>query len=185
MDLGTLESIAKSCSGPTGDTFLDSLFQADPSALYYRFIFRLVQSMKPALSVELGTYKGWCAAHMCAGHPGGKVVTVDPSPQSECAGIVARYSNLSLLKDKSDSPAVLGSIKDGSVDICLVDSVHESAHAEREVLLWTPKMRRSGVMLFDDISMNDDMRGFWDRITLRKLALPHLHWTGFGAVVYE
>jgi predicted O-methyltransferase YrrM len=170
-------------TAPTGDAFLDGLFGVDPSAVYFRFLYRLVQRARPKLIVELGTWKGWSTAHLAAPDPECAVITVDIAPQREFEAILPKYPNIVFIKGRTDDFEVLNQVDDGKADICYVDTIHEREYVSKEVALWGRKVRRGGIILFDDVLMNDDMKRFWDWLPLEKVLLPGLHWTGFGAAL--
>ena len=52
---------------------------------------------------------------------------------------------------------MLSQIVDASVDICFIDSQHDGAYTLLEVELWTPKIKRGGLFLFDDLTLNASM----------------------------
>jgi len=166
-------------TGPTGVPFLDGLYDLDATAVYYRFLFRLVQALAPQLIVELGVCTARGTAHMAAAAGEAVIVAVDPSPM-DIGPILQRYPRIHWLKDLSCSPAVLDAVPDGSVDLCFIDTLHEYDLVSRETRMWLPKMKRGGIMVFDDLTLNDGMRKFWDELTLPKVALPWLHFSGFG-----
>jgi predicted O-methyltransferase YrrM len=69
-------------------------------------------------------------------------------------------------------------------DILFIDTDHTLEQATFEYATYAPLVRNGGIILFDDIHMND-MTAFWNTITARKIELNHLHCTGFGAVLAE
>lgn len=187
VGLDQLEAIAKAREGaPTGDPFLDGLFERDRSSIYYRFLYRLVKTMRPRLTVELGTYRGWSTAHMAAAYPLGRVISVDINRKApEAQGpfvddVVKKYPNIEFFEVPTESAVVLDEVADESVDLIFVDAAHEAAQVERELRVWLPKMKKGGILLFDDV---DRIRAFWDGLKLSKRLLPDCHWTGFGAAV--
>ena len=178
-----LEVLARDTSA-TGDPFLDGLYALDATAAYYRLLYRLVRAISPELVVELGVFTARGTAHIAAACRETKVIGVDPFPK-DISEILDRYPNIQFLKDKSYSKSVLDLVADGSVDICFFDTLHEYQVVLVETQLWFPKMKRGGIMLFDDISLNDGMKKFWSELNLPKLSLPWLHHSGFGAAVAE
>ena len=167
---------------PIGDPYLDGLYNLDTTAVYYRFLFRLVQALTPKLIVELGVCTARGTAHMAAASGDASVVAIDPSPM-DIAPILQRYPRIQWLKETSCSSFALDAVADGSVDLCFVDTLHEYDLVSLETKLWLPKMKRGGILLFDDITINGGMRKFWDALKLPKVALPWLHWSGFGAAL--
>ena len=167
---------------PTPDPFLESLYRLDETAVYYRFLYRLARMVRPKISVELGVCTGRGTAHMAGGNMEGVVYGIDPSPL-DMSDILARFQNIILMKDRSDSGKVLSVIPNETVDICFVDSEHTYDNAHKEVNLWTSKLKNGGVFIFDDVEYNEDMKRFWDWVPLQKIYLPGLHYTGFGAAI--
>jgi hypothetical protein len=110
------------------------------------------------------------------------VVAIDPSPM-DIAPILQRYPQIRWLKDTSCSPLALDAVPAGSVDLCFIDTLHDYDLVSLETKLWLPKMKRGGMLLFDDITLNEGMRKFWGELNLPKVALPWLHWSGFGAAL--
>lgn len=164
------------------DEFLAGLSSQDPTHPYYGFLYDVVKLVKPELTIELGVCTGRGTAHLAGGYTNGKVIGVDPTPWP-IQYIMDIYPNISIVKDRSDAPSLLASIRDESVDICLFDTIHEYGQIKMEFELWYPKMKLGGVMLFDDITMNDGMKKFWNEVKSEKAAMPELHWSGFGVAI--
>lgn len=185
MNIQEIVEISKLANYPTGVQFLDDLFALADTAIYYRFMFRLVQRMKPNLIVELGVCTGRCTAHLAAPKFDCRVLAIDPKPQ-DIREILARYPNIDLKIDLSTSPLVLSGVKDNSVDICFIDTIHSYRQVISEFHLWFPKLKVGGVMLFDDISLNAGTIKAWvelQQLCVEHVSLPHLHHSGFGAIV--
>ncbi len=187
MTTEEIKELAKLATEPTGDAFLDDLFSRVSSAVYYRFLYRLVKFMRPKYVVELGVYKGGSVAHIAAASPKCGILAVDPDTQPEAAGIFSRYPNILFMKDVSTSRDILDRIF-YPVDICFIDTVHTYEQVMAEYALWAPKMRPGGVMLLDDISENESMVKAWAEIVAsnperEKISLPELHHSGFGAIL--
>jgi len=166
----------------TGDHFLDSLFDQDPTSDYYRYIFELLNFHRGSdtLFVELGVFAGRCTAHIASANPQGKVLAVDVEPKKEFYTILEKYGNISFEKGRSDSEEILNKVLDNSVDFCLFDTVHEYDVVKKETELWLPKIKVGGFMMYDDITLNDGMKKFWVELDQPKKQFPTLHWTGFG-----
>ncbi len=177
----TLDIIKQLPITPLEDSFLDSLFNQDKTSTYYRFMYRLCKLVNSKLTVELGVCSGRGTAHLAAG-TNGTVIAIDPNPW-DINYILQKYPNITLKKIYSNDKQVLESITDGSVDICFVDTNHEYEQVTLETKLWNPKMKVGGIMLFDDINYNDGMKRFWNELSMNKISLPHLHWTGFGVAI--
>jgi len=162
---------------------LDSLFIQD-SCAYLHFIYYLVQSLKPAISVELGVCTGRCTAHMAASNPAGKVIAIDPEQHGAFKTNTKPYHNIEFYLTRSDDLALLSRIKNNSIGLCFVDSVHALDYVMKEVSLWTPKMKPGGIFLFDDLDFDDGMRKVLSSLPFEvKENLPGLHYKGFGYAI--
>lgn len=185
MTITEILEIEKLAHQPVGIQFIDDLFSLASTAIYYRFMYHLVRRMRPELVVELGVYAGRSTAHLAAA-TGCRVVAVDPKPL-DVSPILTKYPNIDLRIDVSTSPSILSEIDDGSVDLCFIDTVHYYQQVTSELRLWLPKIRRGGVILFDDVSENIEMIRAWSEIQASHVtvSLPSLHHSGFGALVKE
>lgn len=184
MNIQELELLSRNVN-PIGDKFLDNIFQQDTTSVYYRFLYRLVERINPKLVVELGVCKGGSTAHMAAARFETRVIAVDTAP-FDVSHILDRYKNIDLIINESCSIGVLGQVHDKSVDICFIDTLHQQDLVTEETRLWLPKMKIGGIILFDDISLNEGMIKFWNKLNIsNRISLPHLHWSGFGAAIIE
>lgn len=168
---------------PLGDPHLDCLFSVVQCAVYYRFLYHLVRRLKPRFVVELGVEFGRSTAHIAAASPDCALLSIDRDISR--ADACLRYPNVELHCGDSTDPEVLIEIPKESVDICFVDTDHNCAQVMKEYDAWLPKMKHDGVMLFDDISENSSMVEAWEILKTKgpSVSLPHLHHSGFGAVI--
>lgn len=165
---------------------LDALFQEAPSAIYYRFIFHLIQYMQPSLAVELGIWYGRCTAHMAAAQKNCRVVAVDCSIMAEAVENTKPYANVELIAGRSTQPELLCRFDDKSIDLLFIDTTHDFDQVTTELRTWHGKIKPGGVVLIDDISENQSMVRAWDAIKdmfPNSVSLPHLHHSGFGAII--
>lgn len=181
-----IQQAAENAMKPTGDAYLDGLFDLVSSATYYRFLYRLAMAAKPEFIVELGSEYGRSTAHLAA--CGARVLAVDSCPKKEVMDVIARYNNVQLRITDSTERDVLDNVKDGSVDICFFDSDHYCYQVMKEYGVWFQKMKPGGVMLFDDITMDGTMIQAWwllEKMSphLERIELPQLHHSGFGAII--
>lgn len=188
MVLRELEELANSSHDYMyEDEFLLSLLDpTDAGARYYKFLFLVAKTIQPSLTVEIGVCTGRGTAHLASGSPNGVVMGIDPEPW-DLSRILARYGNIQLVRERSDSERALQAVQDESVDLCFIDSLHDGAYTQRELDLWVPKLKDGGIFLFDDIFLNNSMRHFWDNVGLPKAALAGMHLSkgrdvGFGCV---
>jgi len=179
------ELVKESIQAPFESDFLKEIFEIDTSAVYYKYLYDILKAYRgeETLTVELGTWHGRSTAFLADGNPSGKVLTVDVYPLDSFVDIRARYKNIVSYVGRSDEAQVLDTVEEESVDVCFFDTVHEYDVVSKEVSLWYPKIKNGGVMLFDDIFLNEGMIKFWNELPFNKNYSTELHWTGFGYVI--
>lgn len=151
---------------------------------YYYFLYLLAKEMKAQVAVELGTYIGTSAKHIAAGMPGGSVLTVDVNP--DAAVQVAKepvYSNILAVTGNSafyDWPGK-------PIDILFLDTEHSYNTTIANWRRWAPHVIVGGVILFDDASLDDEMKRVMAEVTneAEVIDLPKLHHTGFAVVIKQ
>jgi len=145
----------------TGDDWLDNVYDnVVPSIIghtspYYGLFYILADTLKPGLVVELGSWRGYAAAHFAVGNPNGEVVTIDIHKDDQVAHKIAqeiaqRYDNLDFIHawtwDASERVAEYGPI-----DILFIDSWHHYEHIMREWALYEPLLAPNALVIVDDI----------------------------------
>jgi len=186
LNITDLKNIAqKSISDAVDDEDLKALYDLDTSSVYYKFLYSILNTYKGknTLTVELGTYLGRSTAFLAKANPEGKVLTVDMDPKPDFIKIKEKFKNIQSYLGRSDDQKLLDSVNDESVDICFFDTAHEYNVISSEVKLWAPKIKSGGIMLFDDVFMNDGMKQFWQELQYTKDHSMDLHWTGFGYAI--
>lgn len=186
LTINELKDLANSSVNDNiNDPYLKSLFDIDTTSVYYKFLYSIVEKFKgkKTLTVELGTYCGRSTAFLAKANEEGTVLTVDMDPKPEFNAVKENLKNLKFSLGRSDDASLLKSVKNESVDVCFFDTAHEYDVVSAEVKLWAPKIKKGGVMLFDDIFMNDEMKKFWSELAYTKDYSMDLHWTGFGYAI--
>jgi predicted O-methyltransferase YrrM len=129
-----------------------------PAWLYYRAFVALAEHTNPELIVELGTHHGVGALHFNYGCPTAKIITID----------IAKYPNRPIMAKKGivsvlcDSTKYADQVEDGTVDILFIDANHTYESLIADFNAWLPKMKESGIVLFDDVG--------WDMVLTPKTA---------------
>lgn len=157
---------------------------------YYTFLYLVAREMQPELTLELGTGRGTSSCFLAFGAEPRRVVTVDGYKELVDHIIAVKagndIDNLDPIFSDSCGPTVLAAIQTtlhiGGIDLLYVDSDHNYAHAKKEYDLYRPLMSSGGVMIWDDINMND-MGRFWGELKEEKTELNFLHYSGFGAAI--
>jgi predicted O-methyltransferase YrrM len=131
---------------------------------YYRFLHGLCSELAVRSVLEIGTdFGGSILAMRQAIPPGeGTLVTVDITDRSD--GQIGGHGGIEKIRGDSRHPDTVTRILERlspPVDLLYVDTEHDfdntmSAYAVYTALL-TPR-----VLVFDDVTLNDDMRRFWE-----------------------
>lgn len=159
-------------------------------AIYYRFLYELARAIKPTWTLETGTRLGLSAAQLACGYPMGKVVTIDIDPHSK--GRVLSDENLKQLGNivpitaDSRKARKLFPARCDRFDLIYLDSDHTYDVVASEFRIYREMLSPGGVMVFDDITLNPEMRRFWSEVPQPKVELNFLHTlcgAGFGACV--
>ena len=171
--------------------WLRSLHEAPADqTLYYRFLYDIACRLRPRTVLETGTRSGFSAAQFAAGSPEGKDVTIDINPASK--RWMGQFADLKRFKNIvpiiGDSLAVKKKVLEhvSEVDLLFLDSVHEYRVVSGEFRLYGPLLKKGGVLVMDDIRLNDEMEKFWGEIPWPKAEVNHLHRVynaGFGIAV--
>lgn len=161
---------------------LKDLTEPAPTTLPYNvFFYELVKELKPALMLETGTDRGRSAAHLALGNPEGLMITIDIDPA--CKANVDALGIQNIQSHAVDSLAHVAMIPDGALDLLFLDSLHTYEHTIQEWRAYQRKVKKGGLVFFDDIHLDQGMERFWAEVTGVKVDLSHLHYSGFGAVL--
>ena len=169
---------------PTYHGFLQKL----PGEEHYKllaYMGKLVSNTPTTLVSDIGTLYGSSALALSAAHPSVQVTTYD---------ILNVIPNVQGIKTINNVSSIKRKIMSGQLDISniakshliLLDiDPHEGTEETKFVkLLQTAGFK--GLMLVDDIKLNDGMKKFWGGVELPKYDLTELgHWTGTGLIVYD
>ena len=151
-------------------------------AQYYPFLTILAKAVQPELIVELGTLDGRSTVHFAHGAPNSRVIGIDWNPPTN----IDAYPNLNFWQGDtrlmSRQVAELGIL----ISILFIDSEHQADCATVEFNAYWPLMRSSGILLVDDVYLND-MQEFWNNVVPEpKFIDVSLHsYLGFGIAIKE
>lgn len=148
------------------------------------FVYDLVRNIKPALIVELGTYKGTSLMSMC------QAIKDDAEIKTNIVGIdswegdlnTGSYSGDLIYSELGETlktyysetnyelkrmlfENALDSFKDGSIDLLHIDGLHTYEAVKADYETWLPKMATNGIILFHDVKVQKENFGvdrFWN-----------------------
>jgi len=169
---------------------LVNLIRRPNSFHYYKLFVHLARAMNPGLIVELGTNQGVGALHFRYGSPTAKIITVDIVRTQKIEDRLIDYGVKGVICDATEYAV---QVKDGTVDICFIDANHLYEDVKSDAAAWIPKMRKGGVVMFDDIWLKEypvgvetGMKRFWDELEgdFEKLEVKYLHPSvNFGVLI--
>jgi Methyltransferase domain len=166
------------------------------------FAFWLMEQLKPKLTVELGTERGFSFGCFCQANKemgiGGRVIAVDTWKGDEHAGFVDKlgdkiyqelqqhvaenYAGIGELKRMYFSDA-LKDVADGSVNLLHVDGRHFYDDAKEDHTTWIPKLAPGAVVLFHDTQVKTHGFGvyrYWDELSRKYPSFEFEHGHGLG-----
>ena len=148
---------------------------------HYEFLYLLLQTVKPKLVVELGTSTGLSMLYMIEGSPNSDFYTIDIDVNSGLylKDVPATYIIGDSIECVSQIP--------NDIDILFEDTSHEYDTIERDFQTYFPKIKKGGIMLFDDINSNayPGAKKWWKELDCPiKVELPKIHLRyGLGAII--
>ena len=163
------------------------------------FAFWLVENLKPAVLVELGTYLGYSYFCFCQQVAKQGLATqctaIDLWAGDEHAGFYGEevfnivkqindqnYSAFSRLM-RSTFVDAAESFEDGSVDLLHIDGRHRYEDVKEDFETWLPKLSDRAVVLFHDTQVQKDDFGvfrFWPEIAASYPNFEFTHQHGLG-----
>ena len=187
----------------------DPVFEhaADPAASWAghrRFGYDLVRNLRPRRLVELGVCLGTSFFAFCqAVKDGGldtELVAVDTWEGDEHTGFYGpgyleqfngvwrdRFPRLAVRQVRRPFDEARTEVEDASVDLLHLDGCHTYEAARHDYETWSGSVRKGGVILFHDIAVRDDGRGFgayrlWDELKARFPTAEFAHSFGLGVL---
>ena len=69
--------------------------------------------------------------------------------------------------------------------LILLDTMH-NGDFEKELIELLIKNKYNGIVICDDIYLNNEMKLFWDWVPIKKIDLTNIgHWSGTGAIIFD
>jgi len=156
---------------------------------HYEFLYLVMRCIKPNVTVEIGTHRGVSACSMKAGHPEGKLYTIDINPNS---GDLLDKDIVRIIGNSSQQTMKVPC----EIDLLYIDGDHTFRGAQKDLEAFLPLMKKGGLIFVDDVTSKPEMgvRKFWKKLKKDKLELSrpiqeiidfekiHGEW-GFGCVI--
>ena len=138
------------------------------SPKYCRLLYRIVNYLKPAIMIELGTAVGMSAMYIAKGNLGGKLFTIEGNTKlarmAEINFKTASLTNINLITGKFEDelPALLKDIKE--LDFIYIDGNHRLTPTLAYFELCLEKSHKNTIFVFDDINWSEEMQDAWRSI---------------------
>jgi predicted O-methyltransferase YrrM len=133
-----------------------------------QFLFRLARHLKPEKIVELGTSLGISTSYLAAGHPKGRIITIEGC--SETADLARKnFEHLGL----KNIHQVVGNFDDvlpgllseaGKATLFFIDGNHRKGPTLRYFSQLLEYIGDDSVIIFDDIHWSEEMEEAWKEI---------------------
>lgn len=151
-----------------------------PPSMYYRFLRKLAQTVKPTVSVELGLCGGGASLHMSLGYPDGLVIGVDIANEwpdrLEHVKSVCKHFEFWRMDSVEAADRYYERIMP-PVDILFIDTVHEYKHVLKEFAVWSPLLSSRAIVCLDDLH-RDNMEQAFNELPGHKVRMDWLHMGG-------
>lgn len=156
-------------------------FGLPPGEEHYWLLSEIARQLpKGSRVLDVGTYLGFSAVAFSS-NPHIKVITVDivdeigfnVPKQKENITFLIEDNILDKLYEYLDCP------------IIMLDTNHEGQF-EKDFIAKLEELQYKGIVLCDDIYLNDAMKDFWINVKQEKLDFTRVgHWTGTGIILFD
>ena len=143
---------------------------------HYRLLTHISNSFNDETFIDVGTLKGSSALALSTNKKN-KVYSFNLSSQLELNSLPENVEFIidNVLNGKYDNILL-------SAKFILLDTFHDGSF-EQEFLDYLKSINYSGVLILDDIYLNNEMRSFWENINEDKMDITNIgHGSGTGVV---
>lgn len=155
---------------------------------HYRLLCYISSLFNDVTIIDIGTWVGSSAIAL-AHNKKNKVISFDiVRQQRDTQGIMVDVDGVITDENiKFEIGNVLEYNKEEILNspFMMLDTKHDGVF-EQEFFDFLVKENYNGIVLFDDIHLNNQMKNFWSKIELEKYDITHIgHWSGTGIVVFK
>jgi hypothetical protein len=154
-------------------------FLSDAGQEHYKLLAYFSSIYDNATLLDIGTNRG-CSSLAMAYNKTNTVESFDLFELKELSGYLENITyHIGNVIDESYADTVKTS------KVIMLDTYHDGMF-ENEFYTYLKQINWSGILLLDDIKLNDPMKEFWDMITEEKYDISDVgHITGTGLVVFK
>lgn len=147
---------------------------------YHHFLYLLCEKLKPSFVVELGSYKGTSTKYM-AFHSE-RVLSVDNHISTNTEYWLNQHPKFLNITHIQTDALLAEKYITKPIDILFIDNLHTYDHTIAQYRMYKPYMKSGGLIVVDDITLDDEMKRFWSGVKEEKVELNSLHHAGFGVI---
>lgn len=173
-----LDSLDMSLSSLISNGEYKNYYESKSSLEHYRFLTYVSNLYNKIKIIDVGTLKG-CSALALSSNKSNTVYSFNISNQLELDDLPG---NIEFIIDNVINEKYIDLIN--SSEIILLDTFHDGTF-ESQFLQHLININFKGILILDDIKLNQNMIDFWNNIKLDKLDVTTLgHSTGTGIVFF-
>jgi predicted nicotinamide N-methyase len=154
--------------------FPNTWFYMDAGLEHYRLLVYISQLYKGVTLLDIGSYQGSSAIALSFNKKN-KVISYDIVHQPKIQEIKIpniKFIKGDVLKDEITAPFII------------LDTYHDGTF-EQKFVDYLEKINYKGLVMFDDIYLNNEMTNFWDGLKNEKYDLTEIgHHTGTGIAIF-
>lgn len=156
---------------------------------YGKLLYRLVNHLKPANILELGTSLGISCAYMAFAAPDASIITIEGSQgiADKAAGNFTGLGLKNIHQEIGNFDNVLDPIIDAmpGIDFAFIDGNHRKEPTIRYFESCLRKSNNDTVLVFDDIHWSEEMNEAWKSIQSHQSVTLTLDLFQFGIVFFK
>jgi hypothetical protein len=154
-------------------------FLGQPSNEHYTLLAYFSMMYDSCTILDIGTYKG-CSSLALSYNSSNSIFSFDLNGASR--NLSSYPENVTYVVDNVINGKYDDLIK--SSPFILLDTDHDGSF-EHEFHSYLQKLKWTGLLMLDDIKLNNEMKSYWNSITEEKYDISDLgHWSGTGIVKF-